>query len=106
MRSEVAILAVCSALAVGACTPQQQDDSFAIACTAVPLADAGFQLYAASGKVSQSVIDIERSAVVGAQAVCNGPRPADVKSSIAAISRALSAIASATARARVEATGA
>lgn len=100
MRNVLLAAAALGCLVVTACTEAQKDDAFAIACTAVSTADAGFQLYASTGKVRDSIIEAERAAVVGALAVCDGPRPADVKSALAAVNRALAAIANATAQAR------
>lgn len=96
----ITIAAALTALA--ACTEAQKDDTFAIACASVSAADTGFQIYAASGKVRDSVTIPERDAVAAAQAVCDGPRPADVKTALAAVNRALKAIADATAKARVQ----
>lgn len=90
-------------VAVAACTPGELDDGFAIACQSVPLADAGFQLYASTGKVKASVIAIEKQAVAAAQGVCTGPRPADTKTAVAAVQRAVTAIINATAQARAQA---
>jgi hypothetical protein len=87
-------------LGVSAC---DLDDGFAIACTAVSTADAGFQIYASTGKVSLSTIKTERKAVAAAQAVCSGPRPQNVQEALAAVNRALAAIATATRKARSEA---
>jgi hypothetical protein len=84
------------------CTEAQKDDTFAIVCGSVPVADSAFQIYASSGKVRASVIDTERAAVASAQAICDGPRPADTRSYIAAVQRALTAIANATAQARAQ----
>lgn len=97
------VAALAAALLLTACTEGQKDDTFAIACTAVSTADVSFQLYASSGKVKPSVIEAERKAVIAAQAVCNGPRPANVRDALAAVNRALAAIAAATAQARVQA---
>lgn len=97
-------LLAAASLAVVACTEAQKDDGFAIACAGVSAADTGFNIYASSGKVSQSVIDVETKAVTGAQAVCSGPRPVDVAGALAAVNAALRAIANATAQARVQAT--
>lgn len=97
-------LALVGAMVVGllGCTPQQLDDTFAIACTAVSTADAGFQIYATTGKVSASTIERERKAVLAAQTVCSGPRPQNVQQALAAVNQALAAIATATAAARAE----
>lgn len=96
------LLASAIAFPVLACTPQQQDDTYAIVCASVSVADSGFQIYAAGGKVSAKVMTAEHNAVVAAQAVCSGPRPADVATAIAAVQRALTAIANATAQARAQ----
>lgn len=90
-------------LFLAACTPQQQDDTYAIVCSGVSLADSAFQIYATTGKVSARVIENERKAVAAAQAVCSGPRPTDVRAALAAVQRALTAIAEATREARQQA---
>lgn len=91
------------ALAVAACTDAQKDDTFAIVCGSVPVADALFQNYASTGKVSAKVMNAEKLAVDGAQGACNGPRPADTRTAVAAVQRALTAIANATNTARAQA---
>lgn len=90
-------------LAITACTEAQKDDTFAIICGSVPVADALFQNYAGTGKVSAKVMSAEKVAVDGAQGVCDGPRPADTRTAIAAVQRALTAIANATSAARAQA---
>lgn len=100
MRKIMLAAAALGCLLVTACTEAQKDDTFAIACTAVSTADAGFQLYASTDKVRDSIIQAEKAAVIGAQAVCDGPRPTDVKGALAAVNKALAAIANATAQAR------
>lgn len=102
MRKFILVLPLALGLGLGACTTQQSDDTYAVACSAVSLADAGFQIYASTGKVSQSIMDNERLAVVGAQAICDGPRPTNTATSLAAVTRALTAIATATSKARTQ----
>lgn len=99
------MLVAAMALAVSACTKEQQDDAFAIACQAVPTADAMFQVYVQTGKVSADVIRNEQLAVQSAQAACNGPRPSDVKSAAAYVQRIVTALIQATATARKQAGG-
>lgn len=94
--------ALSCALAVAACTEAQKDDTFAVACAAVSAADTGFQIYAGTGKVRDSVVAAEQDAVAAAQATCDGPRPTDAKTALAAVNRALKAIANATASARTQ----
>lgn len=103
MNNVLRAAAMASAIALSACTTAEKDDSFAVACASVSVADAGFQLYAATGRVSAKTIEKERVAVAAAQAVCSGPRPADVRTSMAAVQRALTAIIEATRQARVQA---
>lgn len=103
LPSSALLVALGMLLSAAACTPQQQDDAFGVACVGVATADAGFQVYAATSKVSTSVLRDETLAVAAAQAICSGPRPADVASSLSALRRALSAIAAATTRARAQA---
>lgn len=86
------IIAAGIVLFLAACTTTERDNAFDIACASIPTADAMFQVYAVTGKVSQSVIDGERQAIAAAQSVCNGPRPTDVKTSLAAVNRAATAI--------------
>ena len=100
MRKIMLAAAVLGCALVAGCTEEQKDDAFAIACTAVSTADAGFQLYASTGKVRDSVIEGEKAAVVAAQAICDGPRPVDVKTALAAVNNALAAISVATSQAR------
>jgi hypothetical protein len=102
-RAFIAAAAACLLLGAVACTPGQINDTFTAVCTSVPVADAGFQIYASSGKVKKSVMDAERTSVAAAQAICNGARPADVNTSIAAVSRAVTAIAEATRAAKAQA---
>lgn len=97
-----------SALLMGAagpvtCTSEQQDDAFDIACQSIPTADALFQVYVATGKVSDKVINDERLAVQAAQAACNGPRPKDPKTAAAYVQRIATAILNAVAAARKQA---
>lgn len=93
-------MAASVALLLGACT---LEDTFANACAGVPIADAGFRIYAQHEKVSRDVKQAEKKAVAAAQAVCDGPRPKDVPSAIAAVSRAIAAIADATRKAKAQA---
>lgn len=106
MKRALAAAAALFLLINSACTPKELDDAFFTACTSVPVADAGFQLYAAGGKVKADVISAEQTAVAGAQAICNGPRPQDVNAAIAAVSRAITAISKATVEARAQAAAA
>lgn len=99
MIKRLVMIAAVGGLLVG-CTAADKDDTFATMCATVSAADVAFNLYAATGKVRQSVVDAERKAVAGVQAVCSGPRPQDTRTAIAAVSRALTAIATETARAR------
>lgn len=92
-------------LTLAACTPQQKDDAYAIVCASIPVADQAFQIYASTGKVSPSVIDKEQLAVSAAQQVCNGPRPPDTGSSLAAVQRAMASILASTKAARAQAGG-
>lgn len=99
------VIALIAVLAFGACTPQQQDDTYAIVCASIPVADQAFQIYAASGRVSANVIANEQLAVAAAQSVCNGPRPADTRTAVAAVQRAMSSILASTKAARTQAGG-
>lgn len=98
-------LVLVSALALASCTSDQLDDGFAIACAAVPTADAGFQIYVGTGKVSAKVINDEKLAVQAAAAACNGPRPADVKTAISYVQRITTQILQAMATAKQQAGG-
>lgn len=89
-KKKIAAMALLAAMT--GCSTTERDNAFDIACASIPTADAMFQVYAGTGKVSQSIIDGERQAIAVAQTVCNGPRPADVKSSLAAVNRAATAI--------------
>lgn len=95
--------AIALLLLATACTPGQLDDGFAIACASVPTADAAFQGYASTGKVSASVINDEKLAVQAAAAACNGPRPADVKTAIAYVQRIATRVLQAIATAKQQA---
>ncbi len=90
-------------LALPACSAQQQDDAFAIACASIPTADALFQTYAATGKVGAKIIADEALAVQAAQAACNGPRPTNVKTAIAYVQRIATQILQAIATAKQQA---
>lgn len=109
MRKLMLVAALALAPVLGGCgvtggiLPSNPDDQFALACTAINTADVGFQLYASTGRVSASVIEAEATAVAAARGICDGPRPADAKSALAAINRALAAVAAQTAAARKQA---
>lgn len=90
-------------LALAACTSADRDDTYAIACSSIPTADALFQVYAGTGKVSASLVADEQAAIAGAQAICSGPRPANVKSALAAVNRAATAILGYIAKAKTQA---
>lgn len=103
MNKPLAALVAVALLVLPACSARDMDNAFAGLCNAVPIADAGFQYYASTGKVSASVIRSEARAVAAAQAVCNGPRPTNVQSAMAAVRAAIVAIAAETAKARAQA---
>lgn len=103
MKRIVIAGAVACLLATAACTPKDLDDTFAQVCASVPLADAGFRIYASNAKVSRDVKQAEKQAVAAAQAVCAGGRPTDVASALVAVTDAMAAIAKATKKAKVQA---
>lgn len=102
MRKVSIFAALSCVLAVAACTEAQKDDTFAVVCSSVSAADAGFQIYASTGRVATKVMQDEAAAVDAAQAVCSGPRPSDTRSVLVAVQRALTAIANATKSARAQ----
>lgn len=104
-------LILLAALALAGCTTAQIDQGKAIArtsidvvCTSYPAADYAFQRYAATGKVSASVIGSERQAVAALAAICADP-PSDTRTAIASASRVLTALLNASETARKQAGG-
>lgn len=86
-----------------ACTTTEKDDAFFIACASIPTADALFQTYAASGKVSADVIRKKEIAVAAAQSICDGPRPTDTRAAALAVQRAMTAVLTVIATAKKQA---
>lgn len=99
MRAIIAVIA----LTLASCTTAEKDDAFFIACASIPAADALFQSYVASGKVSAAVIENERTAVAAAQAACNGPRPSDSKTAALYVQRIMTSVLSSIAQAKRQA---
>lgn len=69
--------------------------SIALACWLAAAADAGFQVYAASGHADAAVVADERRAMVGVTALCAAP-PANTAQAITAVMSAYKAIVATT----------
>ncbi len=100
------ILIVALALGLAACEKSQIDTTFAIACAALPQADAVFQTYASTGRVSPAVIRNEQAAIAAGQAICNGPPPTNVKDALASVRRVMDAVLKSIATAKAQSQGA
>lgn len=91
-------LFVAADLAPGGCVTTQSDQdealfAFQIACGSVSAADIGFQIW--GGNATPQVRNIERQAVLAAQAICSGPVPTNPAKALASVNAALTAIANA-----------
>ena len=95
-------VALACAIALAGCAgipggPPQSDAerAYATACGTLAPAHAAFLVYAAFNDVDAKAREIEATAYASASAVCEGPLPRDLTSALAAITRALAAIAAA-----------
>lgn len=115
MRSK--IIALSAALVLAACSgvapavqqadtaiaaPQTQTD-IALACSAVQIADAGFQIAVKAGYVDAGGLAIEKTAMAGIAAACSPPYPVNTTDVIKVVFSAAAQVSGLTATAHAAA---